>query len=100
MFYNYGNIEFNNLLLYGLIVFIGIYGYTSLMDKKKHAIIFEGIRVALALSILFYLGDWFGLNEYSSNGIYIVAFYYVSTILGTVYFTYFESPLLVSEKIA
>ncbi len=100
MFYNFGNINFNNLLLYGLVVFIGIFGYTSLMDKMKYAIIAEGIRVTLALFILFYLGDWFGLNAYFSNGIYIVAFYYISTIIGTVYFTYFETtPLLVSEKI-
>ena len=57
MFYNYGNTSFDNLLWYGLIVFIGIYGYTTLMDKKKYAIIVEGIRVALALSILYYFGD-------------------------------------------
>jgi len=82
------------------VVFIGIFGYTSLMDKEKYAIIAEGIRVALALYILFYFGDWFGLNAYFSNGIYIVAFYFISTIIGTAYFTYFESPLLVSKKIA
>ncbi len=100
MFYNYGNIGFNNLLLYGLIVFIGIYGYTSLMDKKKHAIFVEGIRVVLAFSILYYFGDWFGLNQYITYGNYLIAFYYFSTIIGTVYFTYFEAPLLVSKKIA
>ena len=70
------------------------------MDKEKYAIIAEGIRVALALYILFYFGDWFGLNDYFSFGFYIIAVYYVSTFLGTVYFTYFESPLKVSKKIA
>lgn len=98
MFYNYGNISFDNLLLYGLVVVIGIYGYTTLMDKKKYAIIVEGIRVTLALSILYYLGDWFGLNNYIYYGNYIVAFYYVSTILGAGYFTYFETPLLSTAK--
>ena len=100
MFYNYENIRFNNLLLYGLIVFIGIYGYTSLMDKKKHAIIVEGIRVTLAFSILFYFGDWFGLNEYISYGSYIIAIYFLSTIIGATYFTYFETPFLASKKLA
>lgn len=98
MFYNFGNISFDLLLLYGLIVFIGIFGYTSLMDQKKYAIIVEGIRVALALYILFYFGDWFGLNAYFSYGSYIVAFYYVSTIIGAGYFTYFETSLLVVSK--
>lgn len=100
MFYNFGNINFDLLLLYGLIVFIGIFGYTSLMDKKKYAIIVEGIRVTLALYILFYFGDWFGLNSYFSNGSNIVAFYYVTTIIGTGYFAYFETPIsVVSKKI-
>lgn len=98
MFYNFGNISFDLLLLYGLIVFIGIFGYTSLMDQKKYAIIVEGIRVVLALYILFYFGDWFGLNAYFSYGSYIVAFYYVSTIIGAGYFTYFETSLLVVSK--
>jgi hypothetical protein len=99
MFYNFGNINFDNLLLYGLVVFIGIYGYTTLMDRKKHAVIVEGIRVALALTILFYFDDWFGLNAYTPYGIYIVAFYYLSTIIGTVYFTYFEKSDVVATEI-
>ena len=100
LFYNFGNISYDNLLLYGLVIFIGIYGYTTLMDRKKHAIIPEGIRVALALSILFYFGDWFGLNAYISYGSYIIAFYYLSTLIGTVYFTYFETSLTVQKKVA
>jgi alkylglycerol monooxygenase len=92
MFYNYGNIGFNNLLLYGLIVFIGIYGYTSLMDRKKYAIIIESLRVGLALFIIFSLGDWFGLNAYFSLGSFIVALYFMSSIIGTLYFTFFEKP--------
>ncbi len=99
MFYNFGNINFDNLLLYGLVVFIGIYGYTTLMDRKKHAVIVEGIRAALALAILYYFDDWFGLNAYTPYGIYIVAFYYLSTIIGTIYFTYFEKSDVVSTEI-
>ncbi|MCF6294207.1 MAG: sterol desaturase family protein [Flavobacteriaceae bacterium] len=94
MFYNFGNTSFDNLLLYGLVIFIGIYGYTTLMDKKKHAIIVEGIRVALALSILFYFEDWFGLNTFIAYGSYIVTLYYLTTIIGAVYFTYFETSKL------
>jgi len=100
MFYNFGNITFNNLLLYGLVVFIGIYGYTTLMDKKKHAIIIEGVRVALGLALLFYFGDWFGLNDFITYGSYIVAIYFFSTLIGTIYFTYVETPILVSKKVA
>lgn len=100
MFYNFGNIGFNNLLLYGLIVFISIYGYTSLMDKKKHAILIEGIRVVLALGLIVYFKDWFGLNTYIAYGSYMVALYFLSTLIGAMYFTFFEISFLASKEIA
>lgn len=90
MFYNYSAIGFNNLLLYALVIFIGIYGYTSMMDAKKHALIIEGIRVALGLLIIYKTGDWFGLDSYLPYGSYLVALYLISTIIGAVYFNYME----------
>lgn len=97
MFYNYTYIGFNNLLLYGLIMFIGIYGYSSLMDRNKYAVIIEIIRAGMALLIIFQNGDWFGLDQYLSFGSNIVAAYYLSTIVGAVYFTLFEKE---SQKTA
>ena len=90
MFYNYGAIGFNNLLLYGLMIFIAIYGYSSLMDRRKYAIVIEGIRGLLGLAIINYTGDWFGLNAYLLYGSQIVALYFISTIIGAFYFTFFE----------
>jgi sterol desaturase/sphingolipid hydroxylase (fatty acid hydroxylase superfamily) len=99
MFYNYGNIGFKNLLLYGFIIFIGIYGYTSLMDKKKHALFIEAIRVVLAIVLIIYFGDWFGLNTYVAYGSYIVALYFLSTLIGVLYFTFFEEQFSPSKTI-
>ena len=90
MFYNYGAIGFNNLLLYGFMIFIGIYGYTALMDRRKHAIIIEIMRGLLGLALINYTGDWFGLNTYLLYGSQIVALYFISTIIGVFYFAFFE----------
>ena len=90
MFYNYGEIGFNNLLLYGFMIFIGIYGYTALMDQRKHAIIIEIMRSLLGLALINYTRDWFGLNAYLLYGSQIVALYFISTIIGASYFTFFE----------
>ena len=98
MFYNYANIDVNGLLLNGFFVFIGIYGYTTLMDRTKYAVWLEGIRGCLGLAIIMYTGDWFGLNAYIANGSLIVALYCLITIVGGIYFTFVEKPKLIQNK--
>ncbi len=90
MFYNYSEIRFNNLLFFGAFVFLGIYGYTSLMDRKQHAVWIEVFRGVAGILLILWTGDWFGINAYYDLGIYPVALYFVITILGGIYFTYFE----------
>ncbi len=94
MFYNYSAIGFNNLLIYGTIVFIGIYGYTTLMDRTKYAIWIEILRGITGIVFILYTGDWFGLNSYISIGSILTMLYFCITILGSIYFTYFENKKL------
>ncbi len=98
MFYNFEAIGFNNLLLYALMIFIGIYGYTSLMDRRKHAVIVEVIRSLAGLALINYFGDWFGLNTHLLFGSQIVALYFISTIIGALYFTFFERDFIISNQ--
>jgi len=88
MFYNYANIGFNNLLLYGLIIFLGIYAYTSTMDRMKLAWIIGLIFSCLGLFILYKEGNWFGLNAYTAFGNYVIALYFISTIIGVLYIAF------------
>ncbi len=90
MFYNYAEIGFNGLLLFGAYIFIGIYGYTSLMDKKKYAVWIEIFRSIAGLVLIYVTNDWFGLNTYMEIGSYLVGVYFLITIFGGVYFTYGE----------
>lgn len=94
MFYNYGNIGFNNLLIYGAIVFLGIYAYTSLMDKSKYAILFESTRTILGLGIIYTTSDWFGVNSFITYGSIVVAAYFIASTIGMIYFLYFEEETL------
>src|SRR5690606_18187816 len=41
MFYNYTEIGFDGLLLFSGFIFTGIYGYTTLMDRRKYAVWIE-----------------------------------------------------------
>jgi sterol desaturase/sphingolipid hydroxylase (fatty acid hydroxylase superfamily) len=100
MFYSYSEIGFSGLLLFGAFVFLGVYGYTTLMDRAKYAAWIEILRGMAGLVLIFMTDDWFGLNAYWSIGVYFVALYFVITIFGGIYFTYYEksfaTPKLVS----
>ncbi len=94
LFYNYSNIEFNSLLLYGAFIFVGIYGYTTLMDRTKYAVWIELFRGFAGLIFIFLVNDWFGLNTYISAGSALIGLYFIITILGAIYFTYIENKEL------
>lgn len=100
MFYSYSEIGVSGLLLFGAFVFLGVYGYTTLMDRAKYAAWIEILRGMAGLVLIFMTNDWFGLNAYWSIGVYFVALYFVITIFGGIYFTYYEksfaTPKLVS----
>ena len=90
MFYNYSEIGFDGLLLFGAFIFVGIYGYTTLMDRKNYAVWIEVIRGLGGMALIYFTNDWFGINEHFSIGSYMVALYFLVTIFGGIYFTYFE----------
>ncbi len=90
MFYNYSAIGFNNLLLFGAFVFVGIFGYTALMDRKRYALWIELVRGAMGLLLILVSGDWFGINSYLQWGSTLVGFYFLITIFCGFYFTYLE----------
>lgn len=90
MFYNYSEIGFQGLLLFGAYVFIGIYGYTTLMDRRSYAFFIEFIRSLAGILLIFITGDWFGLNQFVSNGQFIMVLYFLITAVGGFYFTYMD----------
>lgn len=92
MFYNYAHIGFNGLLLFGTFVFVGIYGYTTLMDRAPYAVYIEVIRGLAGLFFIWMTQDWFGIDAFLSWGSAGVAIYFTLTIIGGIYFTFIETP--------
>ena len=90
MFYNYSNIGFEGLLLFGAFVFVGIYGYTTLMDRTSYAVYIEVFRGIAGVVIIWTTKDWFGINGIIPSGSLFVIFYFFITIFGGIYFTFFE----------
>ena len=61
------------------------------MDKIKYVVYIELFRSILALIILYKFEDWFGLTVYLSYDNYLIAGYYLSCIIGAIYFTYIQN---------
>ena len=99
MFFNFTAIGFDGLLLFAAFVFIGIYGYTSLMDRRPYAIWIELGRSIMGILFVFLTGDWFGVNTFLSWGSMLVVIYFMITIFGGVYFTYLEKDTINSSLI-
>ncbi|MEQ8418440.1 MAG: sterol desaturase family protein [Arenibacter algicola] len=91
MFYNYTEIGFEGLLIFSAFIFIGIYGYTTLMDRKKYAVGIEVVRGVAGILWLVYFGDWFGLNAYLPMANIWIGGYFLITIFAGIYFSYFEN---------
>lgn len=90
MFLNYLQIGFDGLLFFGAFIFIGIYGYTSLMDRKQFAVWIEIFRGILGIGLILWSGDWFGINTYIDWGSWLIVLYFAITAIAGVFFTFFE----------
>ncbi|MEO1052292.1 MAG: sterol desaturase family protein [Bacteroidota bacterium] len=85
MFYSFSAIGFPNLFIYAGLMAVGIWGYTSLMDKEKSAFWVELIRGAAGVAFLLYTGDWLNLSEMIPFGQYLVVAYFISVPIGAMY---------------
>lgn len=82
-----GTIGNPNIFVYGSFIFISIYSYTELMDQNKKAIYWELLRLLFGIAILFYYGDWFGLNALVSVGNYIILGFLILSFIINLHFT-------------
>lgn len=90
MFYNYSAIGFDGLMLFGAYVFLGIFGYTSLMDRLNFAFAIELFRSVAGIALIWTTGDWFGIDAFWPYGSLLVVLYFVITALGGLYFSFVE----------
>ena len=98
MFYNYSQIGFDGLLLFGGFVFLGIYGFTSLMDRSTYAVGIEVFRGLAGILLIVRTGDWFGIDSMINGASNVVFLYFLITIIGGIYFTFFEKFPKILER--
>ena len=81
------------IFVYGGFIFLFVYAYTELMDGNPNAWIWELAKTTLGMVIIFYLGDWFGINQYTDYFNFVFIPYFLISFSATLYFTFGESKL-------
>lgn len=85
-----------NVFIYGAFIFLSVYSYTELMDARKISMLWESIRFLFGIGLIFYFGDWFGINQLFPFATYLIAAYLILSLVVTLYFNNnnFEKELL------
>lgn len=78
------------MFIYGGFIFLYVYAMTELMDRNSYAWVWELLKCVTGTGIIYYLGDWFGINQYFAyfNSVFI-AYFIVSTLIA-IYFSFFD----------
>lgn len=83
-------LNLTNLYLYGCFLFLSIFSFTTLMDRKVSAIWTESLKSLFGLSIIWWNGSWFGMDGSFLSGTYLVAGYQILSAAVVAWFIKFE----------
>jgi len=89
--YLFGNITFIGtpaIFIYGLFVFLYVYAFTELMDGSRFAIFWEALKSVTAISLIFLMNDWFGIDRFSPLLSYVLVEYFVISFFVAIWLMY------------
>lgn len=90
-FNSLGSLQPVQILLYGLFLFVVVFGYTSLMDGSILGLGGEIAKAIFGITILqMQGGSWFGLGEVVPYGDTIFLAYLILSVLASLYFYYLD----------
>lgn len=92
LFGNISKIGSPNIFIYGGFICLMVYAFTELMDRSAYAFIWELLKSAAGIGIIYYLGDWFGAGRYFPwvNAVLIAWFIIASVVCGWFVFVDFR----------
>ncbi len=102
LFSNLVQIGLTNAIFCGAFITLGIYAYTELMDRNPNAWLWEMAKNAIGLGILFYLGNWFGVETPGNWLSFVIGSYFVLATGVTLAFTILDlkkQPAPVTEQV-
>ncbi|MDF2157958.1 sterol desaturase family protein [Algoriphagus sp. CAU 1675] len=88
LFANISAIGAPGIFIYGGFVFLTVYAYSELMDRNPKAWIWESLKSAFGLYLVFSSGDWFGLNTQFPGILPIFIFYLLMSTGFSVWYSF------------
>ena len=89
-----------HIFYYGAFIFISVYAYTELMDQNRNALYMELFKSLIGLSLIYYYGDWFFSSQHWPWLQYVVAPYFVISVLVVAYFTFFHRRVVENTELS
>ena len=96
LFGNIASIGMPQIFVYGGFLFVFVYAFTELMDGQQYAFVWEALKTILGIGILFYYGDWFGLENTFNASSFIVLGYLLLSLGMSIWFS--KNQLGISSK--
>lgn len=90
VFKNIAFIHISELYLFGLLVFITVYGFTELMDKNRDAIIWELIKLGVGVFFLLRLQQVSDIPQIFSGFTTIYIFWLIVSVFGSIILSLYE----------
>lgn len=81
LFNRMGDLPYEQVLLNGGFIFLSVFSYTTLMDRKSYAWLTEGLRCLIGIGIIQYNGDWFLLSDIFPYGKYLISAFFIVSFL-------------------
>ena len=98
--YNFSDLSIDFKLMYGFIVAISIFGFTSLMDFHSWAINFEILRSILSILLISTLSmSKFLLTDFFYSYIFMLMYFFVSIVVTIFYKNKYVSSTLIKKHV-
>lgn len=75
------------MFIYGAYIFLFVYALTELMDRNPYAWVWEILKCCMGIGIIYTLGDWYGISQYSSYFNFIFVAYFIVSAFASIYFS-------------
>ena len=91
LFGNIAGIGIPGIYIYGGFIFLFVYAFSELMDRNRYAVIWEIIKAAAGIGIIYYTGDWFGISTMQPMIKYALSVYFIVSVVITLWFCYYDT---------
>ncbi len=90
LFANIATIGSPGIYLYGVFIFLSVYAFTELMDRKSSSVFWEIAKSLFGFAIIIKTGSWFNSDSYHSMIKFGIAAWFIICVAVCLWFVLYE----------